>query len=110
MISMSDAKYLDSHFLNQIKETGILNHNDEKCFWTDTYYSSYEEMEELYEQYSVDPILHFAQDGLLPMLNEKADSWSDDEFNVWANYHLSICKEKSIIGMSNHVIIVGRKN
>ena len=46
---MKDPKYLDLELAEQIMETGVLKHNDEKCFWTDTYYSSKEEMEKIYK-------------------------------------------------------------
>lgn len=95
--------------LNQIKDTGILKHEDPKCFWTDTYYSSYEDMEELFRKHAIKTVKHFAQDGLLPMLKKKADQWNDEQFKIWCDYHCSVCEEKSIIGMSNHVVIVGRK-
>lgn len=35
----------------QLIETGVLKHDDEKCFWTDTYYSSKDEMESIYRRY-----------------------------------------------------------
>ncbi len=40
--------------------------------------------------------------------------FEDESFGVVLNmgpfYHLTVCEEKSIIDMSNHVVIVGRKN
>lgn len=109
MITMSHRQYLDKKLLSEIRDAGILKHDNPKCFWTDTYYSSYDEMEELYRNYSIETLVHFAQDGILPMMGEKVDKWSDEEFKIWKDYHLSVCKEKSIIGMSNHVTIVGEK-
>lgn len=109
MIVMSDDKYLDNELLNQIKDKGILKHDDPKCFWTDTYYSSYDEMQALYEEYKLDIVEHFAQDGLAPLFHEKVDKWSEEQFKTWFEYHISVCTEKSIIDMSNHVIIVGQK-
>jgi ubiquinone/menaquinone biosynthesis C-methylase UbiE len=109
MIAMADDKYLDKQLLEQIIETGILRHDDPKCFWTDTYYSSFDEMQDLYKQYNLDIVEHFAQDGLTPLFSEKVDKWNAEQFKVWIDYHLSVCTEKSILGMSNHVIIIGRK-
>lgn len=109
LLAASDTRYLDQGLLRQIKDSGVLKHDDPNCFWTDTYYSSYEEMEKLYETYGVETIIHFAQDGLLPMLQKQVDQWNEEQFNIWVNYHLSVCTEKSIIGMSNHVVIAGRK-
>lgn len=39
------------------------------CFWTDTYYSSVDEMEATYKSYGLEVVDHFAQDGLAPLLS-----------------------------------------
>lgn len=109
MAALSDSQYLDKDFAEQITQTGILRHDDEKCFWTDTYYSSKSEMEELYIKNNVQMTDHFAQDGLTPLFAQKVDCWTEEEFKVWCDYHYSVCREQSILGMSNHTMIVGRK-
>lgn len=108
-VAMSDSRYLDMKLAEQLINTGVLKHDDEKCFWTDTYYSSMDEMEDLYKRNGLQVIEHFAQDGMSPLLREKVDSFNAAEFDVWCNYHYSICREKSVLGASNHVIIAGRK-
>ena len=108
-IATSDVKYLDGRLANQLIETGVLKHDDEKCFWTDTYYSSKEEMKSIYEEHGMEIINHFAQDGLAPLLSHKVDNWNESQFKTWCDYHYSICREQSILGSSNHVIIIGRK-
>ena len=108
-IAMSDPKYLDLQLAKQLTETGVLKHSDEKCFWTDTYYSSKEEMEILYSQQNLKIVDHFAQAGLAPLLDEKVDQWNEEEFQIWCQYHYSVCREESILGASNHVIIIGEK-
>lgn len=108
-VAMSDKRYFDRRLAEQIINTGVLKHDDENCFWTDTYYSSMKEMEELYKEKSLNIIDHFAQDGMSPLLREKIDILSAAQFEVWCNYHYSICREKSVLGASNHVVIVGRK-
>lgn len=107
--SLNDTKYLDLRLAKQIIDTGVLRHDDEKCFWTDTYYSSAEEMENMYRQYGVDIVDHFAQDGLTPLFSEKVDRWTGEEFDTWCEYHYSVCRERSTLGASNHVVIAGRK-
>jgi len=108
-ISMNDDKYLDDRLAKQLIETGVLKHDDEKCFWTDTYYSSKEEMETLYDRHNLKIFDHFAQDGLAPLLHSKVDNWNEDQFKIWCDYHYSVCREESILGASNHVIIIGEK-
>lgn len=108
-VAMSDSRYLDIGLAKQLIETGILRHSDEKCFWTDTYYSSKEEMEQLYSSKGLKITDHFAQDGTAPLLSHKVDQWNETEFDTWCQYHYSICREPSILGASNHVIIIGTK-
>lgn len=108
-VAMSDRRYLDSTLAGQLVETGVLKHSDEKCFWTDTYYSSKEEMEHLYINKNLKIIDHFAQDGTAPLLSRQVDQWNDSEFAIWCQYHYSVCREPSILGASNHVIIIGKK-
>ncbi len=108
-VALQNKIYLDSNLAKQLVQTGELHHDDEKCFWTDTYYSSCEEMESLYKQYGLKVIDHFAQDGATPHFSEKVDGWTDEEFKVWCDYHYSICRERSLLGASNHVIIIGEK-
>lgn len=108
-VALSDKQYLDRNLAEQILKTGVLRHDDEKCFWTDTYYSTDIEMEKMYSDNGLKITEHFAQDGLTPFFANKIDDWTDDEFKIWCEYHYSVCREKSILGASNHVIIVGQK-
>ncbi len=109
-IAMQDDYFLDADLAKQLISTGVLRHDDEKCFWTDTYYSSAEEMEHLYRENDLTVIDHFAQDGLTPQFREKVDNWSEEKFRIWCDYHYSVCREKSTLGASNHVVIVGVKD
>ena len=63
----------------------------------------------MYRQNGLAITEHFAQDGLTPLFSKKVDGWTQEEFKVWCNYHYSVCREKSLLGSSNHVIIIGRK-
>ncbi len=109
LLAMTDKKYLDNVFLSNMVETGVMRHDDEKCFWTDTYYATKEEMEELYRTNNLEIVDHFAQDGLTPFMAKTVDTWSKAEFDVWCEYHYTVCRQASLLGQSNHVMIVGRK-
>lgn len=108
-IATNDVNYLNEHLAKQLIETGVLQHDDEKCFWTDTYYSSKEEMESIYQRKGLEIVDHFAQDGLSPLLSQKIDQWNENQFKIWCDYHYSVCREPSVLGASNHVVIIGRK-
>ena len=44
---------------------------------------------------------------MIAMLDVK---YVDEQFDTWLAYHLSVCAEKTIIDMSNHVVMIGKKN
>lgn len=67
-------------------------------------------MESIYGEHGLEIIDHFAQDGLAPLLSHKVDNWEESQFKTWCDYHHSICREQSVLGASNHVVIIGRKN
>lgn len=46
---------------------------------------------------------------MAPMFHGTVDSWNEEKFETWYQYHLSVCEEKSMIDMSNHVVVIGRK-
>ncbi|MGN1113837.1 MAG: class I SAM-dependent methyltransferase [Oscillospiraceae bacterium] len=108
-ISMSNSDYLDAALLEQLRITGVLRHDDEKCFWTETYYATKKEMEDMYIGNNVEIIDHFAQDGMAPSFSDIVDKWDERQFKIWCNHHYSVCREESVLGASNHAIIVGKK-
>lgn len=108
-VALSDKNFLDAGLAKQLVTTGVLHHDDAKCFWTDTYYATKKEMEQLYKEYDLEITDHFAQDGLTPTFAKTVDDWTDEEFKIWCDYLYSVCREPSLLGASNHVIIVGRK-
>ena len=95
-VAMQNRNFLDAGLARQLIQTGELRHT--------------EEMEKLYRQYNVTVIDHFAQDGATPHFSEKVDSWDENEFKIWCDYHYSVCRERSLLGASNHVIIAGQKS
>lgn len=108
-VATSDLKYLNTELAKTLINTGTIKHDDPNCFWTDTYYATPEEMEKCYCEKHLRIEDHFTQDGLSPLLRHIVDTFSEEQFKIWCEYHYSICREKSILGASNHGLIVGRK-
>ncbi|HHZ06471.1 MAG TPA: methyltransferase domain-containing protein, partial [Clostridiales bacterium] len=108
-IATGNTEYLLNDLGNQLVNTGTLRHDSPNCFWTDTYYASPQEMEQLLRNHSLEIVDHFAQDGISTTLGEKIDRLNDEQFNIWCDYHYKTCREKSILGASNHSMIIGRK-
>ena len=108
-IISQDKKFIDSNVIAQLLESGSMSHDDEFCFWTDTYFSTPEDMELVYNEMDLDIADHIAADGVSILKRDMVNSMNEDEFKIWCEYHYSTCREKSILGISNHGLIFGRK-
>jgi len=104
-----DKKYIKSSLISKVINDGMIRERDEDCFWTDAYFTTPEEIENLVSRYSIKKLSHIATDGLSPMLRDSIDKLNEEEFNVWIEYHLNACEEESILGVSNHGLFIGQK-
>lgn len=109
LVAANDFKYLQEEFIEKLIATGTLESNDPLCFWTDTYFDKPEIIEATYRNLNIHIIDHVATDGMSIFLNEKINKMNQDEFEIWCNCHYATCREKSIMGISNHGLIVGKK-
>lgn len=48
-------------------------------------------------------------DILKSWLGELVDEMNDEEYEAWIYYNLCSCREKSILGSSNHALLICRK-
>jgi ubiquinone/menaquinone biosynthesis C-methylase UbiE len=100
------SKSLTSSLVSKVIDEGVIKDGDEDCFWTDAFFTTPTEIEEFLSQFSMDIIDHVAVDGLSPCLRGSIDAMSDKEYEVWVNYQLKTCREKSILGISNHGLVI----
>ncbi len=55
-------------------------------------------------------ILHeVASDGASELLAEKINAMSDEDYAQYLRYHRYICEKKEFLGMTNHLLFVGKK-
>ncbi len=106
---LKDGKFLNREFINKILVDGHLREEDGYDFWTDSSFFTPEEIEGLMNKYNIEKLENAATDGLGRLLPEKVNSLSQDEFNSFLDYHLKTCREKSLVGYSNHALFIGRK-
>ncbi len=107
--ALRDQCFLRNDLSDALLQTGEIHQEDPYCFWTESYYSSPEEMEQLFQEYGLSVEDHFAQDGISPYFPEKIDAFTAEQFSIWCEHHYKTCREKSILGASNHIMILGRK-
>ena len=108
-VATRNKKFLSIDLAKKLISSGTIYHDDPDCFWTDTYYVIPEEIENLFSNMKLYIIDHLATDGISLFLKQQVDSMDEKEFKVWCDYHYMVCREKNILGMSNHGLIIGKK-
>ena len=109
LVAANDFKYLEKEFIDNLITTGVLKSDDPLCFWTDSYFDKPDIIEKTYKDAGLQILDHIATDGISKFLREKINLMNQNEFALWCDYHYATCREKSILGISNHGLIVGRK-
>jgi hypothetical protein len=61
------------------------------------------------DNYSVRKVTNIASDGIGIMLGDMVEGMTQEEYEVWLDYHFKTCKEPSLLGCSNHGLYICRK-
>ncbi|EPR10552.1 class I SAM-dependent methyltransferase [Ruminiclostridium papyrosolvens] len=102
-------KFLTNSFVEKVMNTGVIKEGEKECFWTDNFFTTPLEMETFISKFGMEIIDHIACDGISPLLSNFIDNMNDVEYSTWLNYSLASCREKSILGMSNHCLLICKK-
>lgn len=103
-------KFLTNDFVNKILNTGVIKEGEKECFWTDAFFTSPIEMEAFISEFDVEIVDHVATDGINPLLRGFIDKMDNEEYDAWISYCLNGCRDKGILGISNHALLLLRKN
>lgn len=60
-------------------------------------------------EYSIKQIETIATDGIAPQLQEYINKLSEEEFEIYLDYHLKNCNRKDLIGYSSHILEIVEK-
>jgi 2-polyprenyl-3-methyl-5-hydroxy-6-metoxy-1,4-benzoquinol methylase len=67
------------------------------------------EIEQIAKDYNTEIIAHIATDGISPLLSNKINDASKEDFEKWILFHLQSCEDKSLLGYSLHGLAVLQK-
>lgn len=108
-VMLNDKKFMTNEFVDKILKTGVIKEGEKECFWTDAFFTTPDEIEILVSKMKAEVIDHVAADGMSPFLKSYIDNMTEEEYDTWMYYNLLSCREKSILGMSNHGLVICRK-
>lgn len=93
----------DFELLNEYLAHGY--HLKNKVF----YCTTPELIEKELENYGLQIMHHIATDGMKFIIGDVVNTLTEDKFNQWMAFHLKTCEDRSILGSSEHGLIIARK-
>ncbi|MBT4504846.1 MAG: methyltransferase domain-containing protein [Gemmatimonadetes bacterium] len=96
--------------LSQLHNEGTVNSTLADRFYRVGYFSTPEEIESFVIDTGFDIADHVATDGFGRYIAQAVNAFGEDQYEVWLKYHLKICRERTLLGSSNHGLVIGRKD
>jgi len=108
-VMITDKRFLTNQFVDKILNTGVIKDGGKRVLLDRCFFTTPLEMEAFITKFNTKIIDHVGTDGISPFLKDFVDNMNDEEYDTWLHYILSSCREKSILGMSNHGLLICRK-
>ena len=80
--------------------------NEEELIFNLRYY---EDVKKLIEKFNVEELHYVATDGVGRVIKDTINNMSEEEYQLYVNYHLSTCEREDLIGYSGHILSIVRK-
>lgn len=102
--------YLNEGFLDGLAENFTEDYTVRH--YQEQFFTGYDivEFERLFEGKPMERLTTVAADGVLELAKERPDFvLTDEAFDKYVQYHLATCEKRELLGMSSHLLVVGRK-
>ncbi|WP_256757591.1 class I SAM-dependent methyltransferase [Cohnella sp. WQ 127256] len=109
MLVTRNNNFIREDMIDKVIDNGSFKEDSEDCFWTESHFTSPDEIVDFISKFNTEEIDHVATDGLSHLIGEYVDQLSDDQFMAWYKYHLETLRVKSILGISTHGLYICRK-
>lgn len=108
-VMRGDTSRISIELVEKILIDKKISSEDDFCFWTDNNYYSPEDIERFLDIFGLTLVDHVATDGQSIAFQNVINTLDDEQLEVWMRYHRMLCREKSILGASNHGLVLARK-
>lgn len=104
-----DLTRASSELMEAIVDKKRISSEDTCCFWTDNYFFTPEDIEKRLKEFQLEIADHVATDGQSIAFQSVINEMDEKQFQIWLDYHRKICRIPSILGASNHGLVIARK-
>ncbi|MHA2937243.1 class I SAM-dependent methyltransferase [Vibrio sp. RC27] len=108
LVKMSNGLVLPT-VLSELNECGSVTSLDVDPFFRTGYFAKPSEIESLAIQTGFSIENHIATDGYVRFIGQEVNQLSEQQYEAWLSYHLSTCAEPSLLGSSNHGLVIAKK-
>ncbi len=95
--------------LGELHSKGTVSTQEADSFFNVGYFASPREMELLVKGAGFLVTAHAATDGFNRYLDQGVNRFTTTQYQSWLNYHLATCQEPSLLGASNHGLVIAKK-
>ncbi|WP_434527515.1 class I SAM-dependent methyltransferase [Vibrio sp. K4] len=95
--------------LSELYTNGTVTASEADRFFRVGYFASPEEIEHLLRSHTFNILDHAATDGFGRYISEGINSFTPSQYQTWLEYHLNTCRQSSLLGSSNHGLVVAKK-
>ena len=69
----------------------------------------FEDIKKLMNEFDVNKLCYVATDGIGRVIKDDINNMTDEEYDMYVKYHLSICEREDLIGYSGHILSIVKK-
>ena len=80
--------------------------NNEELIFNMKYYS---DVKKLINEFPIKEISYVATDGIGRIIKDDINNMTEEEYELYLKYHLSICEREDLIGYSGHILAIVQK-
>ncbi|MEF1256825.1 class I SAM-dependent methyltransferase [Vibrio sp. M260112] len=110
LLAKMSSSLVTPEVLSELNETGMVTTSEVDAFFRTGYFASPSEIEALVESNGFGVIKHIATDGFGRYIGKEINELTESQYQAWLNYHLSVCDEPSLLGSSNHGLVIAKKS
>ncbi len=109
MFAQQEPELITPEVLNTLHETGLVPSKLADSFFNVGYFATPSEIEQLTKAHRFTMLRHVSTDGFGRYISSGINHFTDEQYQTWLQYHLKTCDEPSLLGSSNHGLVIAEK-
>ncbi|MDO6545414.1 class I SAM-dependent methyltransferase [Photobacterium sanguinicancri] len=109
LLAKMSCSLVSPEVLSELNESGLVRSSNVDPFFRTGYFAKPSEIEELAIQSGFSVESHIATDGYVRFIGQEVNQLDEQQYQAWLKYHLSTCSEPSLLGSSNHGLVIAKK-